>query len=445
MSHVNAFLCAVTLAAVAVFAADTQSKAQPPGHDIHKALDQQAEFECMEEGLNQVLDFMREEYKIPIQLDRRALDTYGIPNDTPITIHIKGVSLRSALRLMLRPLDLTYTIHDEVLQITTPEEADSRLVTIVYPVADLLAEDAENTAYTADVDSLADLISTCIKPHSWSNVGGPGTVSGADLNALQALVVSQTTEIHQQIADLLAAIRHAAALASTDQATCPIMLYDGRFGHGKAAEAISAALDEDVDLDFIETPLCDVVEFIADTHRIECHLDRRALDDVGISSDALVTRSVKGIPLRSALRLILADLDLTCITRDEVLLITTFEVAESTTTVGLYPVADLVPCQGEEGETWDDYDTLIRIITNGVQADSWNSVGGPGSIVAGQFADAKLLVVSQTEAVHQQITKLLADLRKVASESSNNPQLTGKHRARPRESNTNSKSGGGFF
>ena len=38
---------------------------------------------------------------------------------------------------MLREMNLTYVIQDEVLLITTPEEADSRLVTKVYPVADL--------------------------------------------------------------------------------------------------------------------------------------------------------------------------------------------------------------------------------------------------------------------------------------------------------------------
>ena len=39
---------------------------------------------------------------------------------------------------MLRDLGLTYVIQDEVLQITTPDEAEGRLVTKVYPVADLV-------------------------------------------------------------------------------------------------------------------------------------------------------------------------------------------------------------------------------------------------------------------------------------------------------------------
>ena len=55
-----------------------------------------------------------------------------------MTVDLKGISLRSALRLMLKELSLTYLIKDEVLLITTPEEADNQLSTKVYPVADLV-------------------------------------------------------------------------------------------------------------------------------------------------------------------------------------------------------------------------------------------------------------------------------------------------------------------
>jgi hypothetical protein len=46
--------------------------------------------------------------------------------------------LRSALKLMLEPHELTYVIQDEVMQITTVTKADEKLTTRVYPVADLV-------------------------------------------------------------------------------------------------------------------------------------------------------------------------------------------------------------------------------------------------------------------------------------------------------------------
>ena len=55
-----------------------------------------------------------------------------------VTVSLSGVTLRSALKLMLKEIDLTYVIRDEVLKITTPEEAENELLTKVYPVADLV-------------------------------------------------------------------------------------------------------------------------------------------------------------------------------------------------------------------------------------------------------------------------------------------------------------------
>ena len=66
------------------------------------------------------------------------MDEIGITTDATINKQLSGITLRSALKLMLRDLGLTYVIEDEVLQITTPEDAQTQTVTKVYPVADLV-------------------------------------------------------------------------------------------------------------------------------------------------------------------------------------------------------------------------------------------------------------------------------------------------------------------
>ncbi len=111
---------------------------------------------------------------------------------------------------------------------------------------------------------------------------------------------------------------------------------------GGAEEEIREALDENTSFEFIETPLNDVVDYLKDLHGIEIQIDQSALDDVGIGTDTPITRSLRGISLRSALRLMLRELDLTYVIRDEVLLITTAEEVESHLTTKVYPVADLV-------------------------------------------------------------------------------------------------------
>src|SRR5207247_1221842 len=54
-------------------------------------------------------------------------------------------------------------------------------------------------------DVLIKVITTSIAPDSWSDVGGKGTIQYFPLGL--ALVVNQTQDIQEQVADLLAALR----------------------------------------------------------------------------------------------------------------------------------------------------------------------------------------------------------------------------------------------
>lgn len=178
-----------------------------------------------------------------------------------------------------------------------------------------------------------------------------------------------------------------------------------------AMEAIEKALASPTSMEFICTPLSDVVEYLKDYHKIDIQLDRKALDQIGVALDTPVTRGLKGVTLASALRLILRDLDLTYMPENEVLLITTQEAADSRLTAVVYPVEDLVTTWDQAGKMWADYDGLIDVITSTARPAGWDSVGGPGSIAPVENRGA--LVISQTYEVHRQITQLLADLRRL--------------------------------
>ncbi|HRX78020.1 MAG TPA: VWA domain-containing protein, partial [Pirellulaceae bacterium] len=105
---------------------------------IFQALDHETTFDYLDQPLKDVIEDIGFNHNIPIFIDTKALDDFGIDTGTPITRSLKGITLRSALRLMLSELELTYIIKDEVLQITTPETAEAQLVTKVYPVGDLV-------------------------------------------------------------------------------------------------------------------------------------------------------------------------------------------------------------------------------------------------------------------------------------------------------------------
>lgn len=91
--------------------------------------------------------------------------------------------------------------------------------------------------------------------------------------------------------------------------------------------SIRAALNEKTELDFVEQPLFRVIDYLKARHEIEIQVDNKALAEAGVTSDIPITHSVKGITLRSALSLLLVELDLTYVIRNGMLMVTTNKAA----------------------------------------------------------------------------------------------------------------------
>ena len=66
---------------------------------------------------------------------------------------------------------------------------------------------------------------------------------------------------------------------------------------------------------------------------------------------------------------------------------------------------------GLGGGAQADFDSLIDLITSTIAPDTWDDVGGDGSIPG--FATNLSLVVSQTQEVHEEIVDLLEQLRRL--------------------------------
>jgi hypothetical protein len=221
-----------------------------------------------------------------------------------------------------------------------------------------------------------------------------------------------------------------------------------------AERRIEEALSSPTELEFIETPLQDVVDYLKDYHKIEIQLDEKALEDLGVGKDIPVTKNLHGLSLRSALNLLLPKLGLTYVVQNEVLLITTAEDAANRLSTKVYPVADLTGSAGEPAERQAKLEALLHTITTTVAPDTWRSGGvvpdsmssaasrgysrrgdrsprdpaegsraaggvsggdGRGTVVGGSFGShgaPELLIVRQTYEVHRQIAELLRELRK---------------------------------
>ena len=100
---------------------------------------------------------------------------------------------------MLGPLQLTFDIRDDVLQITTKEEGSTWLMTRTYPVGDLIEGN--------DYDSLIEAITNTVAPKTWDEVGGAGSI--VNVTSSKSLVISQTRDVHDEVLQLLRSLRTA--------------------------------------------------------------------------------------------------------------------------------------------------------------------------------------------------------------------------------------------
>ncbi|MFC1597847.1 hypothetical protein ACFL5Q_07960 [Planctomycetota bacterium] len=184
-------------------------------------------------------------------------------------------------------------------------------------------------------------------------------------------------------------------------------------------KVILEALEEPSEAVFFETPLNEVVEYLADLHEINVVVDETGLVEVGVSDDTPIELNIAKIPLRSVLGLILEPLELNWTIREGVLVITSEAEAERELVTKVYDVADLIVFRDEKDELWEDYDALVDAIVSTIAPRAWGSagVGGPGSIEGATFGTAKVLVVRQNFQVHHRIAQLLEDLRGIAEKS----------------------------
>jgi hypothetical protein len=78
-----------------------------------------------ETSLADVTRWLRQTLKAPVVLDRGALERQGLSRDTTVQLELDGVRLKTALRLLLDPVGLTYRVEaeDNLLVLTDAEGA----------------------------------------------------------------------------------------------------------------------------------------------------------------------------------------------------------------------------------------------------------------------------------------------------------------------------------
>lgn len=230
--------------------------------------------EFVETPLPDVLQFLSDTSDVQIFINRKAIESEGLALDTPITVNLRNVRLDMLLDLVLEQASsdggLTYVERDGILIVSTMANLEGASEVRVYNCRDLLSMEApqkgpkaipglpgpagatppgagvpplvpagapglpsgggafggmgmgsgggiELTEAEQRAESLKDLIQTAVKPNSWSQVGGIGTIS--EYNGL--IVINHDAKTHKQVENVLKMLREAAGLEPGKTAKIP--------------------------------------------------------------------------------------------------------------------------------------------------------------------------------------------------------------------------------
>lgn len=144
-----------------------------------------------------IVDFLRAETGLEIQINQSALDDLGLSSDESITCNLRNLSIGVALKLMLRPLECSYVVEDGVLHVTTEEEALTHLKPAVHDVRELAGSSKARTV-------LAMVLQNTVDRGSWIPSGGEGVITHIEPGLM---IVTHTAEVQHKVAALLQTLR----------------------------------------------------------------------------------------------------------------------------------------------------------------------------------------------------------------------------------------------
>lgn len=166
-------------------------------------------------AISKVIDFLRESSGANIVVNWRVLEAAGVTRDTPVSLSVRDVSLSKMLRLALDQASpgtlLVFSVDSNVIEVTTQDDADKKMITKVYVIDDLTMVQSNNnfnppplglgqitqssggggstpftnsgTASTDNTDTpekrgedIATLIKTLVRPNIWKDNGGTASI-----------------------------------------------------------------------------------------------------------------------------------------------------------------------------------------------------------------------------------------------------------------------------
>jgi hypothetical protein len=186
--------------------------------------------------LREVIDFIREDYKLPMMFDIISLEEVAISPDTEISIDLDQINLRSAINIITQQPgleDTCFAVINEMPMITTEEHARDSMTVRVYPTEDFVYDNGRprgGAVSWADYSPLIDLITSCISPETWEENGsGHGQIKKIKPGIL---IVTQEYRVHVEIEKLLTDLRRELKVMEKKLGS-EVLKETGRFYDGR--------------------------------------------------------------------------------------------------------------------------------------------------------------------------------------------------------------------
>jgi hypothetical protein len=169
---------------------------------------------------------------------------------------------------------------------------------------------------------------------------------------------------------------------------------------------ILKTLDSPIKVDFKDSRLEDVIDYLQTRTGLTIILDKEALDAAHVSYESLVSANFKqGVSVRTLLRVVLGKVNLTYIVKDEAITVLTPEQAKNTMITRTYYLGDLVGYTDTrlgpvltQALLLKTGREIVEMIKGSVDPSTWRENGGEGTIV---FDPRTLsIVVKQSAEVH---------------------------------------------
>lgn len=125
-------------------------------------------------ALEDVFEFMRDTAGLNLHVNWPALEAAGVDRSVPIQLKLRNIKLGKVMDLALSQAavpgtPLTWYVSDNIVYITTKQLADQDMVTMIYPIQDLLVE-------------VPNFRPPTFTPSSGGEGGGSGDVFGTSEN-----------------------------------------------------------------------------------------------------------------------------------------------------------------------------------------------------------------------------------------------------------------------